>query len=44
MDHRLWNYLYYIFYLNNKDQTEFNGIESEIMEKVQYNKLFMILT
>lgn len=34
-DHQLWNYLYYIYHLQAKDQTEYNGIESYIID--QYN-------
>ncbi len=33
-DHQLWNYLYYLFYLENKDATEYNGIESEITKQL----------
>lgn len=27
-DHQLWNYLFYMHYLDNKESTEYNGIES----------------
>ncbi len=33
-DHRLWNYIYYIYYLKTKDETDFSGIESDIASKV----------
>ena len=29
-DHYMWNYLYYLAYLNNKDQSEYTGIESYV--------------
>lgn len=31
-DHQAWNYLYYLFYIYHKDSTEYNGIESSIVE------------
>jgi inositol 1,4,5-triphosphate receptor type 1/inositol 1,4,5-triphosphate receptor type 3 len=34
-DHDLWNYLHYIHYLENKDKTEYNGIESFVVEKMK---------
>ena len=33
--HNPWNYLYYLFMLKNKDQTDFNGIESYIYSKLE---------
>lgn len=27
-EHNLWNYLYFIHYLREKDPTEYNGVES----------------
>lgn len=33
-DHNIWNYIYYIYYLMEKDPTEYTGIESEIALKV----------
>lgn len=32
-DHNLWYYVFYIMYLKSKDQTEFLGIESYVMDK-----------
>merc|ERR1712227_446029 len=29
-DHYMWNYLFYIYNLNKKDKTDFNGIESYV--------------
>jgi hypothetical protein len=34
-DHYLWNYLFYIGYLKSKDRTEYSGIESYVMEKIE---------
>lgn len=33
-DHCLWNYLYFIFHIQHKDTTEYNGIESYVANKV----------
>ena len=33
-DHYMWNYLFYIAYLNDKDETEYTGIESYIASKI----------
>lgn len=33
-DHQCWNYVFYLYYLEKKDPTEFNGIESYIQEKL----------
>lgn len=30
--HKLWNYLYYIAYVKDKDETELTGIESYVMK------------
>lgn len=30
----MWNYLYYIAYLQDKDETEYTGIESYINDKI----------
>ena len=32
--HYLWNYFYYIYYILNKDKSDYNGIETYISEKV----------
>jgi len=29
-DHNLYNYMFYIAYINNKDKTELTGIESYV--------------
>lgn len=29
-DHRIWNYMFYIKKLENKDKTEYNGIETYV--------------
>lgn len=31
----MWNYLFYIAYLNDKDETEYTGIESYIHTKIK---------
>lgn len=33
-DHKLWNYIYFAYYIYNKFKTEYTGIESEIREKL----------
>ena len=33
----MWNYVFFIAYLKNKDQTDYTGIESYISEKVELN-------
>jgi len=34
-NHHLWNYVYYLYLLKEKDPTEFNGIESYIHSKLK---------
>lgn len=34
-DHHLWNYLFYLYHLNITDETEYNGIESYVADKVK---------
>ena len=34
VDHNMWNYVFYIAYLKNKQETEHTGIESYIWKKV----------
>jgi len=34
-DHYMWNYIFFIAYLKDKDETEYTGIESYIYEKLQ---------
>lgn len=36
--HFLWNYVFYIYCLQNKDSTEYTGLEYWIMEKVENEK------
>ena len=31
-DHNLWNYIYYIVHLNAKDSSDYNSIESYVMD------------
>lgn len=33
-EHNEWNYVFYMYFLMNKDPTEFSGIESHIMESI----------
>jgi hypothetical protein len=33
-EHYLWNYLFYIAYIKNKDPTELSGIESYVADKI----------
>jgi hypothetical protein len=32
-DHHLWDYIYFIVHLEEKDQSTFNGVESTVHEK-----------
>ena len=32
-DHNLWQYVYFIMHLQNKDSTEHTGIESYVMDR-----------
>ncbi len=32
--HYLWNYFYYMYYIMNKDKSNYNGIETYVAEKV----------
>ena len=34
-EHYMWNYVFYISYLQDKEATEYTGIESYIAEKLQ---------
>ena len=34
-EHYLWNYLFYIAYIKDKDSTELSGIQSYVMEKLE---------
>lgn len=35
----MWNYLFYIAYLNDKETTEFTGIESYVAEKIKKEEI-----
>ena len=37
--HHIWNYLYYIAYLNKKDPTEYTGNESYVSENLKKNEI-----
>jgi len=39
-DHNIWSYLKFMYYIKNKDPTEFNGIESYINEKIREGVFF----
>jgi len=34
-DHNPWNYVFYIAFLQDKDETEYTGVESYIHEKLK---------
>ena len=34
-DHYMWNYVFFLAYLQDKDDTEYTGIESYIDEKLE---------
>lgn len=38
-EHDVWNYIYYIIYLRNKNSTEFSGVEYYIFLKYKKNSL-----
>ncbi len=38
-EHCLWNYLYYIYYIKNKDQTELNGVESYVIDNIKNHEI-----
>ena len=38
-NHYLWGYLYYIYYLRMKDQTEYNGIESYVHALIEQDDI-----
>lgn len=38
-DHYMWNYLFYIAYLNDKKKTEYTGIESYVSEKLEKDEI-----
>jgi len=39
VEHNVWNYLYYMVYLNMKDPLEYNGTESYVYDKYDRNDL-----
>jgi len=38
-DHYMWNYLFYIAYLLDKDNTEYTGIESYVADKLEKEEI-----
>jgi len=34
-DHYMWNYIFYIYNLENKDKTDYNGIESYVSKMLE---------
>jgi inositol 1,4,5-triphosphate receptor type 1/inositol 1,4,5-triphosphate receptor type 3 len=42
MNHYMWNYLFFIAYLQNKDETEFSGTESFVFSKLEEDDLCWI--
>ena len=36
-EHNLWNYIYYIIYILNKNKIDYNGMESFVMSKYEGN-------
>ncbi len=30
-DHQAWNYIFFLYYLDNKDYTEMNGYENDVL-------------
>jgi hypothetical protein len=39
IDHYMWNYLFYIAYLKDKDSTEYTGIESYVADKLKKEEI-----
>jgi len=39
IDHSLWNYVFFISYLRNKERTEYTGFESYISDKLENNDI-----
>mmetsp|Transcript_9604 Transcript_9604/g.8268 ORF Transcript_9604/g.8268 Transcript_9604/m.8268 type:complete len:88 (-) Transcript_9604:95-358(-) len=40
--HYLWNYIFFIYSIQKKDPTEFNGIESYVSEKLEQEDISWI--
>jgi len=38
--HYMWNYLFFIVYLQDKDPVEYTGIESYVSEKLKNNDIY----
>ena len=34
-EHNMWKYLFFIAYIQNKDETEYTGIESYVWEEIE---------
>jgi DNA-directed RNA polymerase subunit L len=34
-DHNLWNYLFFMYAVKKKDETEYNGMESYVAKKIE---------
>jgi hypothetical protein len=39
MEHNLWNYIYYLIYLKNKERKNLNTIENMIIEQWEHNQI-----
>lgn len=39
LEHNLWNYIYYLIYLKNKERKNLNTIESMIIEQWENNQI-----
>jgi len=39
LEHDVWNYIYYLVYMDQKDKFEYNGTESYIYDKIQADDL-----
>lgn len=35
----MWNYLFYMAYIKDKDETEFTGIESYVAERLEKDEI-----
>ena len=42
VNHGIWRYIYYIDYLNDKDPTEFTGVEQYVKEQLDKNEMLWV--
>ena len=42
VDHNIWNYLFYIYYIKKEAQTEYSGVDSYVSDKLKSEDIFWI--